>query len=151
MIITISSFCFILSAIISNKNFPKYLGNWTSFANKNLAFAVGLSITILSVAGIPPLSGFFSKFFVLTSVLLEQHYVFLVIAVLISSIACFYYIRLIKTFFFIKDAKQSFWVSGNNTQNIDFFISVSLFFNLAFFIRPDLLLNFANVTALLLF
>ena len=86
----------ILSATISNNYFPKYLGSWTSFAHKNTAAALGLSVLILAVAGIPPLSGFFSKFFVLMSVLMEQHYVFLITAVIISSIACFYYNRLIK-------------------------------------------------------
>ena len=150
-IITIASFCFILSATISNNYFPKYLGSWTSFAHKNTAAALGLSVLILAVAGIPPLSGFFSKFFVLMSVLMEQHYVFLITAVIISSIACFYYIRLIKTFFFIKNVKRSLWISSTKTQNIDAWISLSVFFTVAFFLRPDFLLNFTCVTALLAF
>jgi NADH-quinone oxidoreductase subunit N len=87
--------------------YPKYLANLTSIGLKNYLFAITFALILFSIAGIPPLAGFFSKFFVLLSIISQKYYVTSVIIVIISSIACFYYIRLIKIFFFVKTAKNS--------------------------------------------
>jgi NADH-quinone oxidoreductase subunit N len=61
---------------------------------------------MFSTAGIPPLAGFFSKFFVLLNTVGQGYYYLAFVIVLISSAACFYYIRLIKIFFFVKNTKN---------------------------------------------
>jgi NADH-quinone oxidoreductase subunit N len=63
---------------------------------------------MFSIAGIPPLAGFFSKLLILSSLVGENYIVTTLFIVIISSVACFYYIRLIKTFFFVKTTKNSF-------------------------------------------
>jgi NADH-quinone oxidoreductase subunit N len=54
------------------------------------------------MAGIPPLIGFFSKIFILLPGLQNNMYSLTIFAVLMSCIACFYYIRIIKTMYFDK-------------------------------------------------
>lgn len=75
--------------------------------NPVLAFI--LTIILFSVAGIPPLLGFFSKFFIMSSVwvesyqLISQSYIYLfgIICVVLSSvISVFYYIRIIRKIYF---------------------------------------------------
>jgi NADH:ubiquinone oxidoreductase subunit 2 (subunit N) len=69
---------------------------------------MSFAVTLFSIAGIPPLAGFFSKFLILFSFISQEYLITSVTIVLISSVACFYYIRLIKTFFFVKSSKNSF-------------------------------------------
>jgi NADH-ubiquinone oxidoreductase chain 2 len=64
------------------------------YSNPILAFS--LTISLLSLAGIPPLLGFFSKQFVLSSAI-ESGYIYMsIIGILISIISTSYYLRIIK-------------------------------------------------------
>jgi len=106
--LTILLFSLLIFSTLSTKSYPKYLANLTSLGLKNYLFAISFTLILFSIAGIPPLAGFFSKFFVLFSVISQKYYVTTFIIILISSVACFYYIRLIKIFFFIKVSKNNF-------------------------------------------
>jgi NADH-quinone oxidoreductase subunit N len=86
---------------------PKYLINLAAIGSKNHMFAVTFCLIILAIAGIPPLAGFFSKFFILLALIGAKYYFAGLIVIFFSSIACFYYIRLVKIIFFIKDSKNS--------------------------------------------
>jgi NADH:ubiquinone oxidoreductase subunit 2 (subunit N) len=68
-----------------------------------------------------------------------------------SSIACFYYIRLIKIVFFNKDSKNSLWLSCNTRKNAELIICPLVVFNVLFFISPDFLSSFSTVLGLILF
>jgi NADH:ubiquinone oxidoreductase subunit 2 (subunit N) len=60
------------------------------------------------------------------------------VIVIVSSITCFYYIRLVKMFFFVSFSKNSFWVSSKKTLFLDFAISLSFFFNIFFILNPEI-------------
>jgi len=98
--LTLLLFSMLIFAVISVSRFPTYLASWTSSGLKNSVFLITFSLILFSIGGIPPLAGFFSKFLILLSFVTKQYYVTAIVIVLISSVACFYYIRLIKTFFF---------------------------------------------------
>lgn len=86
----------------------KYLINWTSLFERNFAAALAFALILCSVAGIPPLAGFYSKLCIMLC-LLEKNMVYATIIITIfSSIACFYYIKLIKIFFFTSGYKSLF-------------------------------------------
>jgi NADH-quinone oxidoreductase subunit N len=97
------------------------------------------------------LAGFFSKFLILLSFVSNEYYVTSLVIVMISSVACFYYIRIIKTFFFVKSSKNSFWISSTKRLHSEYVIGFLLFVNLFFVLYPDVLSLFATVvtTALL--
>lgn len=59
-----------------------------------------LTILLFSMAGIPPLLGFFSKVFVLLVGIKEKFYGVSIFGAIMSCIACFYYIRLIRKIYF---------------------------------------------------
>lgn len=121
---------------ISNSQFLKYLINWSFFSKRNYVIAISFSLILFSLAGIPPLSGFYSKLLVFISLLNESKYVITVLIALLSSVACFYYIRLIKIFFFVGNLKNGFWVSSNSRE-IEFFYATSLLILVFFLIHPD--------------
>ena len=67
---------------------------------KNPVLSVSLAICLFSMAGIPPLIGFFSKQFVLFSSIENGNYFLSIIAILVSVISASYYLRVIKLTFF---------------------------------------------------
>src|SRR6201999_3733296 len=67
---------------------------------KNPVLSISLAICLFSMAGIPPLIGFFSKQFVLFSSIENGNNFLSIIAILVSVISASYYLRLIKITFF---------------------------------------------------
>ena len=76
-------------------------------SNPILGFAVVLMI--FSLAGIPPLGGFFAKLNIFVGLVDASFYIVAVFAVLTSVISAFYYIRLIKIFYFEKNENWFFF------------------------------------------
>jgi NADH-quinone oxidoreductase subunit N len=69
-------------------------------ARNNLPMAVALMILMFSLAGIPPLVGFFGKYFVFMAAIKAGLYPLAVIGVLASVVGAYYYLRIIKVMFF---------------------------------------------------
>ncbi len=71
------------------------------------ALALALAIFMFSLAGIPPMAGFFGKFFVFQAAIDAGLYTLAVIAVVTSVISAFYYLRIVKVMYF-DEAAESF-------------------------------------------
>jgi len=84
-----------------------------------LAFC--LSVTIFSLAGIPPLIGFFAKQQVLLSSLQLDYYFASIIAILTSVIGAAYYLRIIKFIYFYDDVFIPYYMYTDNIKNNDLF------------------------------
>jgi NADH-quinone oxidoreductase subunit N len=76
-----------------------YITDLQKLRNQPL-LAFSFIIIISSFAGFPPLAGFYAKLYVFFSALALQYYVLLIVAVIMSVISCFYYLRLIKYVYF---------------------------------------------------
>ena len=72
----------------------------SGLAKTNPMMAFSLAILMFSTAGIPPLAGFFSKFYILKSAILSGLLPFAIIAVIFSAISAFYYLRIVKIMYF---------------------------------------------------
>jgi NADH:ubiquinone oxidoreductase subunit 2 (subunit N) len=134
----------LIFSIITQKNFPAFIANWTSAGLRNYVFVISFTLALFSISGIPPLAGFFSKLMILLSLIAKQHYITSLVIVIVSSIASFYYIRLIKTFFFVKTSKINLWISSTKRQNGEFNIGLFFFLNIAFCLYPELLSLYSN-------
>lgn len=66
-------------------------------SKQNPSLAVALAISMFSLAGIPPLAGFFGKFHLFFSGASTSHYALVAFAVLNNVLALYYYIQLIKS------------------------------------------------------
>jgi len=66
-------------------------------SKQNPSLAIALAISMFSLAGIPPLAGFFGKFHLFFSGASTGHYALVAFAVLNNVLALFYYIQLIKS------------------------------------------------------
>lgn len=78
----------------------KYLTDLAFLAKTNPLVAFSFSVTLFSMAGIPPLAGFYSKAYLFFAALSSHLYVLAVLGVLCSVVSCFYYIRLVKIMYF---------------------------------------------------
>lgn len=84
------------------RNQTRYLRDIVSLGGTNPILSISILIILFSMAGIPPLSGFFAKVFVLFIGIQSETYSLMLFAVVMSSIACFYYIRVIQSMYFLK-------------------------------------------------
>ena len=62
--------------------------------------AAAMAIFMFSMAGIPPLAGFFGKFYIFLAAIEAHLYALAIIGVLSSVVAAFYYLRIIKVMYF---------------------------------------------------
>jgi len=88
---------------LKNKVNGIYLENIKSYSGllkKDSFLSFSFAIFLFSLAGLPPLSGFFGKLYILISAIESDLYLLAVIAVITSVISAFYYLRIIKVMFF---------------------------------------------------
>jgi NADH-ubiquinone oxidoreductase chain 2 len=118
----------------------------------NPALGLTFAITLFSMAGIPPLVGFFAKLMVVYSATHSGYLFLATIAILVSVISAAYYLRVIRVIFF--DTPQftettAWWVrpNGNNSMVIGTITLLILFF----IANPLPILNCLHLLALSLF
>jgi NADH-quinone oxidoreductase subunit N len=76
-------------------------------AQHNLPMAFILAMLLFSLAGVPPLAGFFAKFFVFLAAINAKFYTLAVIGVLASVVGAYYYVRIVKVMF-IDEPREKF-------------------------------------------
>ena len=72
----------------------------SGLAQNNLAMATVFAILMFSLAGIPPLAGFFAKFYVFVAAVKEGLWALAIIGVLASVVGAYYFVRIVKIMFF---------------------------------------------------
>lgn len=92
--------CFAFMLAIGTKRENENIFNLSGMARNNLPLAVAMSLYLFSMAGIPPLAGFFAKWYVISAVIKAGYTSLAILAVLASAISAFYYIRIIKIMWF---------------------------------------------------
>ncbi|MGP2493082.1 NADH-quinone oxidoreductase subunit NuoN [Mesorhizobium sp. PUT5] len=96
---TLGTFAFIL-AMRRNDQQVEDIGNLAGISHTNPVMATILTILLFSLAGIPPLAGFWAKWYVFLAAINAGLYPLAVIGVLTSVVAAFYYLRIIKIMWF---------------------------------------------------
>tara|TARA_B110000091_G_scaffold152231_1_gene162076 strand:- start:203 stop:472 length:270 start_codon:yes stop_codon:yes gene_type:complete len=82
--------------ILLNMSKYNYITQFSGLSRMNPVLALTFTFTLLSIAGIPPLAGFFSKYLILVNAVQNDFYLLAFVAVATSAISTFYYLRLIK-------------------------------------------------------
>jgi NADH-quinone oxidoreductase subunit N len=117
--------------------FNKELGDLTLLRKSNPALAFSLTLTMFSIAGIPPLIGFFAKMGVFLSILHAKYYFVALLAILCSVVSTFYYIRIIKILYFENILVGQLYRPLKTSKIIVF--STSIFLLLFLFTNPTIL------------
>ena len=119
----------------------------SGLAQTNLGFATVLGILMFSLAGIPPLAGFFAKFYVFVAAVKEGLWMLAVIGVLASVVGAYYYVRIVKIMFF-DDARPAFARVQPKTALV---MGVTAFYILLYVAWPNPLVEAAGTAAKTLF
>lgn len=107
-----------------------------------LAFV--FAMFMFSLAGIPPLAGFFAKFYVFVAAIDADLYALSVIGVLSSVVGAFYYLRIVKIMFFDEPA-EPFEVPL--AREVSIVLTLSSLFTIFFFVHPSTLISLATTAA----
>ncbi len=121
--------------------YKENISDLSGISKKHPLLSISFLIILFSLAGIPPLAGFFAKFYVFTAVIEEKMYVLAIIGLMTTVISAFYYLKIIKTIYF-DDSSVTFDVVKNKTAQISIFLSCSIL--LTFFLYPSILNNLVN-------
>jgi NADH-quinone oxidoreductase subunit N len=126
---------------LKTKNNNKNLADLSSLINANPILAVTFAIVIFSLAGVPPLAGFYAKLQIFFVSIDSSMYLLASIGILSSVISTFYYIRIIKTLYFEKNLNWNFY--RQITQIKSLILGVTFFLIILLFLNPNLLNLFA--------
>jgi NADH-quinone oxidoreductase subunit N len=99
MIMTLGTFAAIL-AMRRKEGMVEDIAELSGLSSRSPVLALFLTILMFSLAGIPPLAGFFAKYFVFVAAIQAQLYWLAVIGVLASVVGAYYYLRIIKYMWF---------------------------------------------------
>ena len=122
---------------INNKPI-KYLTDLGNLYDLNKVVPVVIVLNIFSLAGIPPLPGFFSKLFIFYSGIKGNYFSLIFFAVLISIISSFYYLKIIKIIYFEKISKKRFLNQLKKIQSVILAITTQIL--LFLFLFPNFIL-----------
>ena len=78
----------------------KYTTDLARLSTSNPILAFTLTVVMFSIAGIPPLAGFYSKAFLMFAAIGSANYVLAIIGVAMSVVSAFYYLRIVKIMYF---------------------------------------------------
>ena len=102
--------------------------------------SISLLVFMFSMAGIPPLAGFFGKWFIFLAAIEAQLYTLAIIGVISSVVAAFYYLRIIKIMYFDEIVDP---LDKGLTRNLRTVIYGSMTLVIIFFLAPGTLVSSA--------
>ena len=121
-----------------NEKYYETLDDLSGLSKNHPLLSLSLLVILFSLAGIPPLAGFFAKFYVFKAVIEQSMYFLAIVGLLSTVIAAFYYLRIIKIIYFDEekekyDTDHSFWLKLS--------LSVSTILILIYFIFPSQIID----------
>jgi NADH-quinone oxidoreductase subunit N len=121
--------------------YKEKISDLSGISKKHPILAISFLVILFSLAGIPPLGGFFAKFYIFTAVLEQKMYALAIIGLLTTVISAFYYLKIIKTIYF-DDSAITFDAPKNKFAQLSILISCITL--LTFFLYPSVLNNVAE-------
>ncbi len=143
---TVGTFACILSMRRGNR-MVEDIDELAGLGKNNPMLAFLLAMLMFSLAGIPPLAGFFGKFYVFLAAIEAELYALAIIGVLASVVGAFYYLRVIKIIYFDEPVERFEPMLGE----LRVIVGVAALFVILFIIYPGPLITAAETAASSLF
>jgi NADH-quinone oxidoreductase subunit N len=128
----------VLYLVTQNRAGDDSIDSFNGLVKKNPLLAGSMTLALLSLSGIPPLAGFFAKYFIFVSAISQGFYWLVGIAILGSLIGVYYYFKIIIAMFF-RSGKDSGPVDVPADQNVLVFVLSLLILVLG--LLPSVIIN----------
>jgi NADH-quinone oxidoreductase subunit N len=121
-----------------NDEYYEDINNLSGLSKNHPLLSLSLLVILFSLAGIPPLAGFFAKFYVFKSVIEQSMYFLAIVGLLSTVVAAFYYLRIIKIIYFDKEKEK---YDTDHSLWLKFSLGISTILILVYFIFPSQLIE----------
>ena len=138
VIMNIGTFACILALKKDDKYFED-IKDLSGVSNKHSLLSISFLILFFSLAGIPPLAGFFAKLYVFIAVIESKMYFLAIIGLVTTVISAFYYIRIIKIIYF---DEKNIELSRIKNLGVSSAILICCFIISTYFMYPSILNRF---------
>ena len=131
----------LFSCLLMMKRNHKYyedIDDLSGLSKNHPLLSISLLAILFSLAGIPPLAGFFAKFYIFKSVIEQSMYFLAIVGLLSTVIAAFYYLRIIKIMYFDKEKEK---YDTDHSVWLKFSLTFSTLLILMYFIFPSQLIE----------
>ena len=123
-----------LFMIRKSENYFENIEDLSGLSKNHPILSISLMIVLFSLAGIPPLAGFFAKFYIFMAVIEQSMYFLAVIGLLSTVIAAYYYLRIIKIIYFDPEKEK---YDSDHHLGLKVSLAISTIFILFYFIYPS--------------
>ena len=124
-----------------NNQYFESIDDLSGLSKNHPLLSLSFLIILFSLAGIPPLAGFFAKFYVFKSVIEQSMYFLAIVGLLSTVIAAFYYLRIIKIMYFDKEKEK---YDTDHSLWLKFSLTASTLLILIYFISPSQLIEIVS-------
>ena len=121
-----------------NNEYYEDINDLSGLSKNHPLLSLSLLIILFSLAGVPPLAGFFAKFYIFKAVIEQSMYFLAIVGLLSTVIAAFYYLRIIKIIYFDPEREK---YDQDHSPWLKFSLSVSTILVLLYFISPSQLVE----------
>ena len=131
----------LFSCLLMMKRNNKYYENiddLSGLSKNHPLISFSLLIILFSLAGIPPMAGFFAKFYVFAAVIKQEMYFLAIIGLLAAVISAFYYLRIIKIIYFDPEKVK---YDSDHSIGLKISLALSTLLILLYFVFPSTLLE----------
>jgi NADH-quinone oxidoreductase subunit N len=143
---TLGSFSAIL-AMKRNGQHVENISDFSGLSRTNPLLAFFFAMLLFSLAGVPPLAGFFAKWYVFSAAVKADLFALAVIGVLTSVVGAFYYLSIVKVMYFDEPLKEL----DPMRVELRAVLAVAGLFNILFWVFPGPLASAASTAAKSLF
>ena len=119
-------------AAIHNASGVETISGYNGLYKTNPKLGLLMTISLFSLAGIPPIAGFFGKFFLFTAAAGSGYYILVLIAVLNATISLYYYLLVIKAIFIEKNEQPIPEFRSSNAMRIALVMCIAGVFIIGF-------------------
>ena len=121
-----------------NQKYYETIEDLSGLSKNHPLLSLAMLVSLFSLAGIPPLAGFFAKFYIFMAVIEQEMYFLAIVGLLSTVVAAFYYLRIIKTIYFDEE-KQKYDKDHNLGLKLSLILSTLII--ATYFIYPSGLIS----------
>ena len=133
LVMNLAFFCG-LFMLRKNEQYYENIEDLSGLSKNHPILSVSFLIILFSLAGIPPLAGFFAKFYIFMAVIEKSMYFLAIVGLLSTVVAAYYYLKIIKIIYF--DSEKENYDTDHHV-GLKVSLTLSVIFILFYFIYPN--------------